>query len=245
MSNDIDQVKKMLTALLKSQGNLHWIGGYTHGRTSNDDPFIILYPSAEHLKHKVCRVYPDQFRKLPAFIDTAVPTHATDSNPDKDKAQAKGIYRECPPFQVLTFDGKDTSMGPEKRFSDVLYVPQANSSQPAPTKQPAQQNGNGNGRKPAQDTQESEADHWRREALTAENAFMFDTAVIKFLPSFASVGTLQKFRESLFGEFRPGWNLATLTALETYIEERDGRSGREVHEAAKVEALNAYNRVGK
>ena len=66
-NSDIVQIKKMLTALLKSAGHLHWIGGFVYGRTSNDDPFIILYPASELLKEKACRVYEHDFKKLPGF----------------------------------------------------------------------------------------------------------------------------------------------------------------------------------
>jgi len=116
-------IEKMLTALLKSNNQLHWIGGYVHGRTSNDDPFIILYPASDKLNHKVCRVYPHDFRKLPDFVDTDVlPGLTQDGNPDRDKAEKKGIYHACPPFLITTYDGKDTQMGAEVRFLDVVRV---------------------------------------------------------------------------------------------------------------------------
>ena len=123
MNDKLTQIEKMLTALLKSNNQLHWIGGYVHGRTSNDDPFIIIYPASDKLNHKVCRVYPHDFRKLPDFVNTDVlPGITQDGNPDRDKAEKKGIYRACPPFLITTYDGKDTQMGAEVRFLDVVRV---------------------------------------------------------------------------------------------------------------------------
>lgn len=131
-------IEKMLTALLKSNNQLHWIGGYVHGRTANDDPFIILYPASDKLNHKVCRVYPHDFKKLPDFVDTDVlPGITQDGNPDRDKAEKKGIYHACPAFLITTYEGKDTQMGPEVRFLDVVRVSKAKTEDgPGPAPQP-------------------------------------------------------------------------------------------------------------
>lgn len=126
LQTDIQTLNKMLTAVLRSQNNLHYIGGYVYGQTSNGDPYIVLYPEASYLRQKSCRVYPHAFKKLPPFIEIpdedVWPAH-TDGSPDKDKAQAKGIYRECPTFLITTYGGKETQMGREKRFGDVLWYP--------------------------------------------------------------------------------------------------------------------------
>lgn len=125
VSQDIREVKKMLEALLRSDGLIAWVEGYVYGRTSQDDPFIVLYPAGEHLREKVCRVYPHQFKKLPNFIPTGDVPGDTDGNPSKDKAQRAGIYHECPRFKIVLHLGRETQMGREKRFSDVLYAPTA------------------------------------------------------------------------------------------------------------------------
>ncbi len=138
--NDLRQVKAMLTSVLKSGNNLHWIGGYVYGRTSKDEPFIILYPASPKLEHKAVRVYSHDFRKLPPFIDTTDVSPDTEVNPKKSVAQRQGIYHFCPLFQVTTYDGKETQMGDEKRFGDVLVVtnkmPSDAPSQPAPAPAP-------------------------------------------------------------------------------------------------------------
>jgi outer membrane biosynthesis protein TonB len=133
----------MLTALLKSNNQLHWIGGYVYGRTTPrddqrlGDPFIILYPASERLNHKVTRVYEHDFPKLPAFLDTNVPEAGTvDDNPDRDKALRKRVYHPCEHFLITTYEGKETQMGPEVRFLDVIRTakPKADA---APAPQPA------------------------------------------------------------------------------------------------------------
>ncbi len=124
LERKLDMVQKMLFALLKSQGHVHVVGGYAWGYTSNDDPFIVLYPEADYLKHKSCRVYPQDFAKLPPEIVATKPDTGPDDPGDKDRAQKKGIYHECAKMLVVTYDGKETQMGPEKRFSDVLWVAQ-------------------------------------------------------------------------------------------------------------------------
>lgn len=133
MNEDLTQLKKMLAALLKSDGHIHYIGGYAHGRTSQGDPFIILYPQRDDLEKQVCRVYPRSFKKLPAFVDTAVNgAQPSKTAPDKPEAKKRGIYRECPMFCIVTYFGKETQMGRERRFSDVLY--QTNGRPPAEEK---------------------------------------------------------------------------------------------------------------
>lgn len=133
MTQAIDQIAKMLRSILLTNGNLHYIGGYTTGETKAGDPYVILYPAAEYLDHKVCRVYPHEFKKLPSGIDTAqIDDLAGGGNPDKSQAQKMGIYRQCPVFAITTYDGKETQMGREKRFADVLFVTQQQQRSPAP-----------------------------------------------------------------------------------------------------------------
>ena len=108
--------RNLLKVIIKG-GKLHEIGGYTYGRTSNDDAFVILYPTKESLIHKVCRVYQENFHKLPYFIPTSnIPADATENNPDKNKARRGNIYHDCPIFTIATEPGKETQMGNEVRF---------------------------------------------------------------------------------------------------------------------------------
>ena len=122
-NSQLTRIEKMLRNILRSDGHIHRISGYVYGRTSNDDPYVILYPHGDMLEHKAVRVYKESLQWLPDFIDVNdIHDDAGGGNPDKSKAQKKGIYHECPLFEVLTYDGKDTQMGKEKRFSSVLQV---------------------------------------------------------------------------------------------------------------------------
>lgn len=114
----LDRIETMLKAVLASGNHIHWVGSYAHGRTKTGDPYIVLFPASDKLEHKVCRVYESQFKRLPDFVDTAVPGHI---KPSKDTpAKDRGI--PCAHFQVVTSDGKDTQMGAEKRFFAVLAI---------------------------------------------------------------------------------------------------------------------------
>lgn len=118
MKSQLDRIEAMLKAILASDNHIHWVGSYAHGRTSTGDPYIVLFPASDKLEHKICRVYESQFKRLPDFVNTAVPASVKPSKntPAKDRATV------CQNFQVITSDGKDTQMGAEKRFFDVLAV---------------------------------------------------------------------------------------------------------------------------
>ncbi|CUS04217.2 protein of unknown function [Candidatus Promineifilum breve] len=125
MNEQLDRIEKMLQVQLKSAGHIWWIGGFVYGQTSNDDVFVILYPAAENLKEKVVRVYDRDLKKLPAFIAVDIDGGDTEANPSKEQARKKGIYHECPAFEICTFDGRDTQMGKERRFGEVLRLSKA------------------------------------------------------------------------------------------------------------------------
>lgn len=233
-------VEKMLRALLKKDNLIHWIGGYVYGRTSNDDPFIVLYPAQEYLKEKAARVYEHDFKKLPDFVNTAVPAKITnDGNPSKDKARRMGIYIECPAFEVLVFHGKETQMGPEIRFSDVLRVtsntqhylqdqavaPQTAVSQPQPQPQPKQ-------------PEMTSVDMWLQEAQAAREPLMFDGAIVRLRPYFKDATTAAQFREVLFpGGYDPRYSVGFTYAMMAYA---DGRTADKKHDHAKVRAYDAF-----
>lgn len=139
MKSQLDRIEAMLKAILASDNHIHWVGSYAHGRTSTGDPYIVLFPASDKLEHKICRVYESQFKRMPDFVNTAVPASVKPSKntPAKDRATA------CQNFQVITSDGKDTQMGAEKRFFDVLAissrVPQETAvTRPTATRQPQQ-----------------------------------------------------------------------------------------------------------
>lgn len=129
IAQSVDQIRqvaglnrKLLMVLIKG-GEVHQINGYVHGRTSEGDPFVCLYSSHPKMEHKVCRVYSDKFHDLPYFVRTNnIPANAQDGNPSKSKAQQQGIYHNCSVFMIATRPGKETNMGPEKRFYMTLEL---------------------------------------------------------------------------------------------------------------------------
>lgn len=114
------QIKLMLAALLKSSGQLYKIGAYAPGRTATGAAFLVLYDANPKLQHKICRIYQEQFSSLPDYVDPTCPQDAQEGNPDRDKAKKAGILKTCKPFNILTVDGKQTSLGAERRFFAVL-----------------------------------------------------------------------------------------------------------------------------
>lgn len=202
-NSQLTRIEKMLRNILRSDGHIHRISGYVYGRTSNDDPYVILYPHGDMLEHKAVRVYKESLQWLPDFIDVSdIHDDAGGGNPDKSKAQKKGIYHECPLFEVLTYDGKDTQMGKEKRFSSVLQVlPQRNTPPPqrtppvtppltpptatptppvagpvTPPTPPAAAPFPGKG------GSEDYVAYWTKEAQTSRTKLMFTTAIQKLFP---------------------------------------------------------------
>lgn len=186
LNERLTAIELMLEATLRASDAIMWCNGYTCGRTeskpdgSGNDPFVLLFPAAPYLDHKYVKVYVNDFHKLPDFV-----THAhisPDEFPDeadgtttRSRAQQRGVYHECRPFQVLTYPGKETQMGPERRFMAVvkpLVVPQSRpQSQPEIRPQPAAQPAT-NGQ-----TQAQPAPDWRAAACGAHNVEVFDHAV--------------------------------------------------------------------
>lgn len=260
----LEQIAKMLRAQLKGAGHLWWIGGYVYGKTGNDDPFVILYPADEKLQEKVVRVYPHDFKKLPAFIRPAQGGD-TEANPNKQQAKKKGIYHECPPFEIVTFDGKETQMGRERRFGDVLRLsrkateaargvgaqtPAAAPAQPVPAARPA-----ATPSPPDEPPAEGETmglPDYRALALRAETPREFDYAAFMTLRNglYTEQERIAATREMLVPAWKPGTvsNGAMLRALEVYRDKRAqaegrGEAAREAHQFAKREAMNVYNKL--
>lgn len=256
-NNDtIEQVAKMLRAQLKGAGHLWWVGGFVYGQTSNDDLFIILYPAAENLKEKVVRVYPHDFKALPAFIPTDVDGGDTDRNPSKDQAQKKGIYHACPAFEIVTYDGKDTQMGKERRFGDVLRLSKAarealgQVARPAPAANVGAQTRSAPA-PPPDDEPPGDLPDYRALALAAETPAQFDYAAYMTLKNgmYADVERVTRTRESVIPAWKPGErsNRAMLAALETYRDKRHAAESRgeapaAAHAFAKLEAVRVYNK---
>lgn len=131
----LDQTNQLVRVLING-GAIHEIGSYTYGRTSNDDPFLLLYSSNTKLIHKICRVYKEDFAKLPHYLDLDnFPTNVTDSNPTRDNVVKQHKLKTCATFTIATKPGAETQMGPEQRFHMVIDqtpVPKKKETPPPP-----------------------------------------------------------------------------------------------------------------
>ena len=267
-NEQLDRIEKMLQVQLKGAGHLWWIGGFVYGQTSNGDVFVILYPAAEHLKEKVVRVYDYDLKKLPAFIPTeGIDAGDTEANPSKEQARKKGIYHECPSFEICTFDGKDTQMGKERRFGEVLRLSKAarealqNVGVPTRTQvqqQPAQQ------QRPTQPpppeeppgdapagVERMELPDYRRMAMGAKTEAEFDYAAYMVLRNglYTEQERIAAVRLALVVGWKPSprANGAMLKALEVYRDKRAqaesrGEASADASKFAKREAMGVYNK---
>lgn len=124
MMDTLKRIETMLVALLRADiFELHWVIGWSFGRTPKGDPFVLLYPPPP-LKRKVCRVYKEAFHKLPEFIDTAsIPeTGCYDDNPEREKAISRGHYKKCPRLISVLIRHRPRKEGePERRFHAVVH----------------------------------------------------------------------------------------------------------------------------
>lgn len=255
-------IEDMLTAVLKSQNNIHWVSGFVYGKTKKGDPFILLYPANARLVEKVCRVYPGEFSKLPPFIPTKDIRGKTRDNPNRPDAIELGLYNESPMFQILTYDGKDTPLGKEKRFGKVLRVTDRipdngnaaapspdddeDDDEPTPQAQPAA--ATHVPAVPNRPLSAQEISHYQHEARTADNDFMFITAVNKLYPANTHDG-LKVIRGRVCGEVLDKSNAATqLEAMEKYLSrrkelEKEGKSAVTAHNTAVTDAAALYKQL--
>ncbi len=264
MNEQMDRIEKMLRAQLKSAKHVWWVAGYVYGTTSTGDLFVILYPAADNLKEKVVRVYDHDFKKLPRYIPTeGIDGGDTEANPNKDQARKKGIYHECPAFEIVTYDGKDTQMGKERKFGDVLRVSRAGqealanvgaptrtaSEERRPTPPPPPDDIDWGA--PAEKPGTSALPDYRAMALGAKTDAEFDYAAYMTLKNgmYTDQERILKTREVIVPGWRPGGqaNGAMLKALAVYRDKRHAAEGRGeasgvAHAFAKKEAMGAYNR---
>lgn len=266
MNNEqMDRIERMLVAQLRGAGHIWWIGGFVYGQTSNGDLFVILYPASDKLNEKVVRVYSHDFKRLPAFIPVdGVEGGDTEANPNKEQARRKGIYHECPAFEVVTFDGKETQMGRERRFGDVLRLSKA-----AREWTGGEERGGGIATRPT-----APPDLWddapsatppvvapaalpaaglpdyRTLAMKSASAAEFDYAVFMALRDglYTDQAQITATRQALVPGWHPGEqsNRAMLEALEDYRDERSAAEGRgedrgAAHALGKAAALRIYN----
>lgn len=249
----LDRIERMLKHILMNDNHYHVIDGYVYGNTSEGKPFVILYPRGEHMKEKACRVYMEQFKKLPDFIPTDNIEGDTEANPNKTQARNKGIYHECPMFGVVTYDGKETQMGPEKRFGDVLWVDTRNASptphqappQPAPapvattsaatpakTTAPAANGGKG----------DNDKELLKRKALAAIDEQMFFEDAAAYFGGVYTSPVLQKTMLIFCEKFELSLKEAIFAGLDAYITKRTEMAATD-RETAHLNAAAAADKA--
>lgn len=131
-------MQKMLKSILQTNKSYHVVGGFCWGNTPEGASFLVLYPKFDGLKFQVCRVYADDynFKDIPQWIRDTQETTGYDSPKDKDWAKSKKIYHDGFTMAIVTYDGKDTQMGPEKRYAGVLWASGGKQAQFAPLSVP-------------------------------------------------------------------------------------------------------------
>lgn len=267
----VDEDLRALRMLTESMlfDKIHWVGGYMYGRTKeNDDPFIVLYSPYPQLQQKVGKVYVQDFRKLPKFVDTEnVPAKAPRALLTKDEARDMGLYIECPKFQILNRDGKETQMGPEQRFHGVLRLTDDMShylSQPAKQAAPQQQQqrqamSQANGRPAAGETpSDVKLPNYGDLAVNAKTFEEFDYAAFMALRGdiFVEQEHVKKIRDLIVEKSESGVlmikegdtrsNDALLVAMDMYRKERKelekgGSTRQEAHTYAMRRAVEKYD----
>lgn len=227
------QVEVMLKALMKHQGLIQWITGWAPAENEGGVS-VLLY--GRYGRYHICKVYSEQFSKLPQYVRDEIPASAGPAPKDRDAAQRAGIYRECRPFQIARFQYPGDEEKKRWRFEGVLAVSRTTQEQPVtavaqpdPASPPVKQNGQPDGF------------DWWKEAASCADALMFDSAVVKAEPWFSGdTGNAQKFREAVIGPWIPANARATARAMYRYAAQRQAGDD---HVAAKRAALNEYNKA--
>ncbi len=114
----------MLEALCKSFGLLHWINSFVRAEKDNGEQYYILYSGPWN--EKVCKVWKQDIAKLPSYVrdnPNQSKTHIGKAAPNKAQAAADEKLVEVPAFYIACHLGKETNLGRERRFSDLVYAP--------------------------------------------------------------------------------------------------------------------------
>lgn len=119
----VKQLHAIQYTLAQGAGQIHHVGGYVMGHAKGGTPYLLLYPKADRLEHKICKVYPEQWRGLPDYLPRPadVRDDSPENPPSKPDAQRLGIYHECRPFTVITYDGPASALGPTKKLGATLF----------------------------------------------------------------------------------------------------------------------------
>lgn len=138
--NEFRELRVIVTALAQQAELLQWVNCYAFGRNEGG-AYVSLFNAK--LQYRVCTVYEERFRDLPAFLRDNLPEDldGVEISTDRTVLERKGILRPCTPFQIARYkvgEGEKAAW----RFSGVVRIAKAQPEEPhapeaAPT-QPAQ-----------------------------------------------------------------------------------------------------------
>jgi hypothetical protein len=130
MNDELREVRTLLNAIAQQMELLQWVNGYAVGANEGGS-YVSLFN--DRLQYRVCTVYQERFRDLPAFITDNIPDEAVDISNDRTVLEKKGLLRPCSLFQIVRYkigEGEKAAW----RFSGVVRV-----SQPRQEEQPQAQ----------------------------------------------------------------------------------------------------------
>lgn len=135
MNDELRELKIILTALANQQGLLQWVNQWAFGRNEGG-AYVSLFN--DRLQYRLCAVYAERFRELPAFIRDALPADGdgVEISTDRTVLERKGLLRPCAPFQIARYavgEGEKAAW----RFSGVVRVANEKPEPPAPASAPA------------------------------------------------------------------------------------------------------------
>lgn len=129
---EVQIVQKMLSALLKHQGLSQWCDCYAVGQNEGG-VYVSLFNSKAAFRIGI--VYSEQFKKLPAYIDTT--DVGGEISTERARVEKSGQLRSCPGFLFTRYKLNPEDPQDRWRFGDVLFASSTPAQpQPQPQAQP-------------------------------------------------------------------------------------------------------------
>lgn len=126
----LDRIEDLLYALATGSDLVQWVTGWVAGQNEGG-MMVALYGKGGEFP--ACKVYSEQFYKLPDYLVQQVPANAKELPANRNAAERAGRLVTCRPFQIARFrygDGEKAKW----RLVGVLRVARETESAPlAPT----------------------------------------------------------------------------------------------------------------
>jgi hypothetical protein len=141
MNDELRELRTIVNALANQAGLLQWVNCYAVGRNEGG-----LYVSLfnDKAQFRLCAVYQERVRELPAFITDNLPDDAIEISTDRTVVEKRNLLRPCTPFQIARFKRGDDDEKAKWIFGGVVRVSQPRQEeerqaqpQPAPASTPA------------------------------------------------------------------------------------------------------------